>query len=190
MRCGAALVKVDTMPPDPHKPNVTLPVLALLAGVGGMAVSFLFLASRHPLDVIAGAVGLIAGSILTAAGLLSLALLSRSPKVGETASHVTWCLVGFAPPLVAILSWPVLYFSLFLMALPLIVLALLCCIGWAWLASDGVAANLAVLLSWRRVRVLRFFLFTLQVVAILASWPLFVLLLDLLESMGYKVGWS
>jgi hypothetical protein len=49
-----------------------------VAGIAGMAVSFMFLASGHPLDVLAGAAGFIAGSILVAAGLLSIAL--RPPR--------------------------------------------------------------------------------------------------------------
>jgi hypothetical protein len=48
-----------------------------------MAISFLFLASAHRLDVVAGAAGFVAGSILLAAGLVSRALLVRAPEVGE-----------------------------------------------------------------------------------------------------------
>jgi len=46
-----------------------------------MAVSFLFLASDHPLDVTAGASGFIAGAVLVAAGLVSLAVRERSGPV-------------------------------------------------------------------------------------------------------------
>ncbi len=55
-------------------PVVTLSSLTFAAGVGGMAVSFLFLASDHPLDVTAGAAGFIAGAVLLAAGLVSIAV--------------------------------------------------------------------------------------------------------------------
>jgi hypothetical protein len=63
-----------------------LAALTFAAGAGGMAVSFFFLASSHPLDVLAGAAGFVAGSVLAAAGLLSLAVLTRSlpaPEVAE-----------------------------------------------------------------------------------------------------------
>src|SRR4051812_42663280 len=46
-------------------------------GAGGMAISFVFLASSHQADVIAGAAGFVAGSILVAAGQLSVTLLDR-----------------------------------------------------------------------------------------------------------------
>jgi hypothetical protein len=45
-------------------------------GAAGMAISFVFLASAHPLDVVAGAAGFVAGAMMLAAGLVSLSLLS------------------------------------------------------------------------------------------------------------------
>ncbi|HKI36990.1 MAG TPA: ferritin-like domain-containing protein [Gemmataceae bacterium] len=73
------------------RPVFVLAALTFAAGVGGMAISFLFLASAHHLDVLAGAAGFIAGSVLVTGGLLSIALL-RPPSsvVGSSAS---------APPL-------------------------------------------------------------------------------------------
>jgi hypothetical protein len=64
------------------KPVLLLASLALVGGTGGMAISFLFLASMNHLDVIAGGAGFVAGSILVAAGLLSIAALSPSPVAG------------------------------------------------------------------------------------------------------------
>src|SRR6516165_8695781 len=58
---------------------LALATLTFVAGAGGMAVSFVFLSSVSKLDVIAGAAGFIAGSILSASSLLSIALLGRSP---------------------------------------------------------------------------------------------------------------
>jgi hypothetical protein len=58
--------------------------LTFFAGAGGMAISFLFLASSHHLDVLAGAAGFVAGSVLAAAGLLSITLLRRPAWAGET----------------------------------------------------------------------------------------------------------
>jgi hypothetical protein len=54
-----------------------LPVLLAACGAGGMAVSFAFLASNQEFDVTAGAAGFVAGSILLAAGQLSIAILDR-----------------------------------------------------------------------------------------------------------------
>jgi hypothetical protein len=55
-------------------PLARLAALTFAAGAGGMAISFLFLASSHPLDVTAGAAGFIAGSVLVAAGLVSISI--------------------------------------------------------------------------------------------------------------------
>jgi hypothetical protein len=60
-----------------------LALLTFLAGAAGMAASFLYLASDHRLDVLAGAAGFVAGSVLAAAGLLSTALLTRPALAGE-----------------------------------------------------------------------------------------------------------
>ncbi len=65
-------MKVDAIVSTSRAPASLLATLVLLAGAGGMAISFLFLASSHPLDVLAGAAGFIAGSILLAAGTLAL----------------------------------------------------------------------------------------------------------------------
>lgn len=64
-----------------RRPIALLASLMLIAGVAGMAMSYLYLASSHPLDVQAGAAGFIAGSVLTGAGLLSLAGLTRAPAL-------------------------------------------------------------------------------------------------------------
>jgi hypothetical protein len=67
------------------RPVLLLALLTFLAGVGGMAISFLFLASTSHLDVLAGAAGFVAGSILLAAGLLAVAVLVRLPASAATA---------------------------------------------------------------------------------------------------------
>jgi hypothetical protein len=184
------MATVEQLSRETHKPVVVLSVLVLVAGAGGMTISFLYLGSLRDSDVVAGGVGFIAGSVLLAAGLLSLAVHSRSPGVGDAASQVIRCLAGLAPPLVAAVSWPVFYFSLFIAGLPLILLVLLACVGWAWMLSGTVAVNLAALFNRRRSWIVRGIVFVLQTLAILASWPLFRCLLDLLESMGHRVGWS
>src|SRR5262245_64904573 len=63
----------------PARASVTLASLTFVAGVCGMAISFLFLASSHHLDVTAGAAGFIAGSVLVAAGLIAGSL--QRPRV-------------------------------------------------------------------------------------------------------------
>jgi hypothetical protein len=75
-----------------------LALLALAAGVAGMAMSYLYLASADQLDVIAGAAGFVAGSVLIAAGLLSAAVLSRSPVAATTTVEVTPAAPALAPP--------------------------------------------------------------------------------------------
>src|SRR4051794_32961617 len=65
--------------PGAERPWLALSVLTLVVGAGGMGVSFLFLASANHLNVIAGAAGFVAGSVLAAAGLLSLTIQSRAP---------------------------------------------------------------------------------------------------------------
>ena len=67
-----------------RKPVFALAALTFAAGVGGMAISFLFLASAHPLDVLAGAAGFVAGAILAAGGLVAIAL-RPTPLAGEAA---------------------------------------------------------------------------------------------------------
>jgi hypothetical protein len=83
----------------PGRSVLALASLTFAAGAGGMAISFLFLASSHPLDVTAGAAGFIAGSILAASGLLSIALLRRSPGSVGSGAPVVGCSPTFDLPL-------------------------------------------------------------------------------------------
>lgn len=50
--------------------------LAVGAGVLGMLASFLYLASSHNQDVLAGVGGFVAGALLVGSGILSLAVLA------------------------------------------------------------------------------------------------------------------
>jgi hypothetical protein len=180
----------NTEPDRMPTPSVaTLSTLTLLAGVGGMAVSFLFLASSHQLDVLAGAAGFVAGAILVSGGLLSSSVQTRSPRAGEIAARVFRCLFGMAPCVVAILAWPVFYLFLWsgMLAMPAILIA---CSVWAWWGSASVAENACALFGWSQVRTIHHVVFFVQLIAIAASLPLLRMMLDTLESMGYKVGWS
>ena len=115
---------------------------------------------------------------------------SRSLTESQTAIRLAGCLLGLLPPLAAALAWPVLYFGAFPAGILLMPLVMLACVAWAWEFSSSVAGHLSALLGWPRVGILRGSVFLLQVLGIVASWPLFVFLLHLLESLGYKVGWS
>jgi hypothetical protein len=66
---------------------LTLSMLAMLAGAGGMVLSFWYLASSHPSDISAGQSGFVAGAILIGSSLLSLSLLaSRGSRAGGVES--------------------------------------------------------------------------------------------------------
>jgi hypothetical protein len=81
-----------------RKSALAVSVLTFGAGAAGMGMSFLFLASAHHLDVIAGAAGFVGGSILASAGLVAIAILSRSPLAGGTVSDELRGSIAFAPP--------------------------------------------------------------------------------------------
>jgi hypothetical protein len=78
---------------------VTLASLTFVAGVGGMAISFLFLASNHPLDVTAGAAGFVAGSVLVAAGLISISLQRPRAPIDRPLAAATSGVEVLDPPL-------------------------------------------------------------------------------------------
>src|SRR5690348_13837733 len=71
--------------------------LTFIAGTSGMAVSFVFLSSASNLDVIAGAAGFVAGSVLAASGLLSIAVLRRSPVGSDEGAQVAGSVLTIAP---------------------------------------------------------------------------------------------
>lgn len=183
-------------------PMVVISSLTLLAGASGMVVSYSFLVSPGHLDVIAGAAGFLAGAGLAAAGVLSLAVQSRSQATSHVATNAAGCLVGLLPPAIAGLSWPALRFgiptilgtSFFLLgamlAVALMPFVFVGCTIWAWIQSQSVADHLGELFASKRVRLLRVTVFTMQLLTIVATWPLFAYFLDLLESMGYRLGWS
>jgi hypothetical protein len=56
---------------------VVLAVGAILAGMAGMLLSYLYLASSHPADIASGQSGFVAGAVLIGSGLVSLSLLAR-----------------------------------------------------------------------------------------------------------------
>jgi hypothetical protein len=169
----------------------------IVLGTGGMAAGFLFLCSQHALDVTAGAAGFLAGTVFVAAGVVTLAVLSQSPVTRVAAAHAVGCLWGFLPPAVAILSWPALYFTVFLGACVVLPFVLVGCVIWAWRVSARVTWHLWWLLGpagpeppIQLLGGLRAVVLGFQVLGIVASWPLFGELLGWLTAMGYKVGWS
>src|ERR1043166_2765684 len=101
----------------PDIPILPLASMTFVLGAGGMAMSFVFLASARELDVLSGAAGFLGGAVLAAAGLLALALQNRSPEANALATRGLKCLFGFSPAAVAIFGWPILYFSVFVLAM-------------------------------------------------------------------------
>jgi hypothetical protein len=81
-----------------HKPRF-LSSIYVIVGISGMAVSFLFLASAHHLDVIAGASGFIAGSILAAGGLISISIQMARLRAGEQCTLADESLVAIKEPI-------------------------------------------------------------------------------------------
>jgi hypothetical protein len=75
-----------------------LAALTYGAGAIGMLASFFYLASSSRLDVAAGAAGFVAGSVLAAAGLLSMTSLLRTPAQIGTIESTSNRREGFAPP--------------------------------------------------------------------------------------------
>lgn len=63
-----------------------LALLTFAAGLLGMAISFVFLASSDPRDVVAGAAGFVGGALLAAAALCSVAVLT--PATTTDTGHV------------------------------------------------------------------------------------------------------
>jgi hypothetical protein len=64
--------------PSPVSPGSfrLLAIFAVLVGVFGMFASFRYLASGDIGDIVAGAAGFVAGSVLVGSGLISLALVA------------------------------------------------------------------------------------------------------------------
>lgn len=57
-----------------------LSATAVVSGISGMALSFLFLAMAHMEDITAGVAGFVAGALFVASGLLSLTMLSTHAR--------------------------------------------------------------------------------------------------------------
>jgi hypothetical protein len=81
------------------KPVFAVATLSLAAGITGMAISFLFLASAHYLDVMAGAAGFIAGSILATGGLVSISVQRPVRLASERRTTATERLGALDTPL-------------------------------------------------------------------------------------------
>ena len=69
-----------------RRPVALLAALTFLVGAAGMAVSYVYLASAHPLDVLAGAAGFVAGAVLTAGGLIAIAVHKPVPLLADPAA--------------------------------------------------------------------------------------------------------
>lgn len=94
------------------------------------------------------------------------------------------------PPAVAIVAWPVLYFTMFLNGLVLIWVVLIACAAWADAQSKRLVPLFAPHFPKTPVTKLRRRILALQGLGIVGSWPLFAVLLHELRGAGFKVGWS
>lgn len=124
---------------------------------------------------------------------VSLPPAAKRPALG-------WGLAA-APPLVAIVSWPVLYLIFYVLGFTLGLMVTATCLVWAW----WVSGRLAGWCYWRRVAAvmrgggsepapgfrmtLKSILFVAQAVVILSSIPLFGLALRLTQRSGIRLGW-
>ncbi len=88
----------------PVRAPVTLASLSLIAGAAGMAISFLFLASNDHLDVLAGAAGFIAGSVLVGAGLIARSL-ERPAVSADCLTAPGTHAIGLADPPLDVARW-------------------------------------------------------------------------------------
>ena len=94
------------------------------------------------------------------------------------------------PPFVAVAAWPILYFTWFLIGLLLAFFVILACAAWAQNQSHQIAAALAPIYPNLPVGKLRRRVLTFQGIGIIGSLPLFSFFLSLLQSLGFRVGWS
>jgi hypothetical protein len=79
------------------KPVLALSWFIFAAGVIGMAISFVFLASTDSLDVIAGGAGFVAGSIFIATSVITVAIVSRPLSAGAKPTEASHPSMAFAP---------------------------------------------------------------------------------------------
>jgi hypothetical protein len=120
---------------------------------------------------------------------------SLSNPDSEKGIYALTILYLFLPPLVAIVAWPALYFTLFLPGILVMPVVLLACVIWAWPVSVSVSKSIFALCGKKepnRTNLLsvRVLLFLFQLLVIIGSWPLFGLFLTCLESLGLKTGWG
>ena len=73
--------------PQTHTPlqrvALGLAVTAIMSGIVGMGLSFIFLAMMGMENITAGVAGFVAGALFIASGLLSLTLLSVHSRQGQ-----------------------------------------------------------------------------------------------------------
>lgn len=167
-----------------------VPAIIMLAGIGGMAVSFVRLQYPSTTHHILEYVCLWTSAFASVFGMVVLNLLGRSEIHRCDAFLARNCISLLLLPFLAWIGWPLLYFTTFLAGICLMFLGIPAMIVIAWHQSRSVASQLCDRMNWNR-RVLVFcLLFLFQTFLILASHPFFVWYLNRLEAQGYKVGWS
>lgn len=169
---------------------LAISALVMFIGAAGIALSgiiafrFRFLDDQQLLAIV------IVVSIVVGIGLLSLFVQHFFPSTRPAAIHVVESLGIILPPFITALAMPIAYFGMFQGALIIIPVVKIVCPTWAWFQSKHVSFHISALLGWRRDRLLRIMVFATQLIAILSMWPLFLMFLDLLVSLGVKSGWS
>jgi hypothetical protein len=172
-----------------HSPTV-VPTVIFLAGIGGMAVSFVRLQYPSTTAHILEYVCLWTSAFASIFGMVVLHLLTRSEIHRHDAYLARNCISLLLLPFLAWIGWPLLYFTAFLAGICLMFLAIPLLILIAWHQSRFVANQLCVRMKWNRCIIVLCLMFLFQTFLILASHPFFVWYLDRLETQGYKVGWS
>lgn len=76
---GALAAARSPLPGDTLRTAAVLAGLALLAGTGGMGLSFLVLAVGGTVEIVAGGAGFVAGALLVHGGGIAAALLGLEP---------------------------------------------------------------------------------------------------------------
>lgn len=164
-----------------------LPSLAILSGMGGMTFSLVRLpypsTNHHILEYVC----LWTSVFVIVTGMVVLNRLSRSVKYQRDAELARNCFSMFSLPFAAIAGWPVL---LVLLGLGVVLMfpIMIALVVMAWGKSRFVAENFCEFIHLRNRRLVQVLFFLTQSFLILASWPIFVWMVNRLEANGFRIG--
>jgi hypothetical protein len=154
-----------------------------LTGIASIVLGCTWLPSEDWFQLLVGTIEWLAGIGVGAIGWLILIAPSRFPHINYPIQALG-CLRAFVPALIAYLSWPIIFLTGGIVVMLVMPLVILTCIIFAKHRSFEAVTHLMQLTGWQHPRRSRALLFTIQVLAILASWPAFGHFLQLLEWMG------